>query len=293
MLLLSLAMAADRVEGSETLATGHNAVANPLSNSAVSANPAAIAVVERYDFSFAAAYGQRGLHWNVAASDSRTSDAVAFGLTYSGDRFNPPLQTWELPGWSVPGQAVTNEKRNHDLGAALAVPMFGRKLSIGIGGSVSFFNHARQGDGRSGNMSGGITLHPQEDLVIGVSARNVLPLDDPNQDRPMEILGGLYLGDVRVGALTLEGGVRPEREHLLVLGAGGEAAVSEGVYLRGGWRLEDGAHELTFGGAAGTEQASLGLAFGLPTDSLLRPVDWTVCLSLRVEGPDFDSFQPE
>lgn len=293
MLLLSLAMAADRVEGSDTLATGHAAVANPLSNAAVSMNPAAIAVIQRYDFTLAGSYGQRGLHWNLAAADSKTSDFVGFGLTYSGDRFNPPLQTWELPGWSVPDQVLTNQKRNHDIGAALAVPLFERRLSIGLGGSVSFYDHERQGEGTAGNLTAGLAMNPAQDLVIGVSARNLLPVPDPNEDRPMEILGGFYLGDVQVGSLSVEGGVRPERDAMLVLGAGGEAAVSEGVRIRGGWRLEDAAHEVTFGGGAGTDKAGVDLGFAIPTASFLKPADWTVCLSVRFEGPDFDAIQPE
>ncbi len=192
MLLLSMAFAADRVESSETLAMGRNAVANPWSNSAIAANPAAIGLVARYHVGVAASYGQRGFHWNITAADSRTAEGVGFGVTYSGDRYNPPLETWELPGWSVPGQAITNKKRNQDLGAALSIPLFQRRIAVGAGGSVSFYDHERQGRGRAGNLSFGLGALPHPKLALGLSGRNVLALPDPNQDRPMELLAGLF-----------------------------------------------------------------------------------------------------
>ena len=114
-----------------------------------------------------------------------------------------------------------------------------------------------------------------------------------DRQRPLEILGGLYLGDIRVGALTLEGGARPLRDEVLVLGAGGEVALTEASHLRGGWRLEDGGHDITFGAGAGNEAASLDLGLAIPTVSVADPGGWTVQLSIRFEGPDVDAIRPE
>jgi hypothetical protein len=291
-LLLSVAAAADRVEGSETLALGSTAVAHPRSNSVLAANPSMVGLVARYDFGFAGSYGQRGLHWNVTAVDSKTSDFLGFGVSYSGDRFNPPLSVAELPGWSVPGQELTNRKRNHDLGLGLAVPLFDRRLSIGVNGSVSFFDHERQGRGNTGNIGAGLGVRANDHAFIGLSARNVLPVEASRPDRPFELLGGLHLTDPAIGSLSLEGGARPDRAAgVLVLAAGGEAIVAEGVALRSGWRLEDGGHDVTFGLGTGSDTASFDIGAALPTTSLLKPVDWTVQLSLRIAGPDIDAFQ--
>lgn len=293
MILLYSAFAADRVEGSETLGIGSAAVANPWSNSAVSANPAMLGVNRRYHFGFAGSYGERGLHWNVTAADSKTTRFLGFGVTYSGDRFNPPLTVDELPGWNVPDQILTNNKRNHDLGLGFAIPMLNHRLALGIGGSLSFFDHERQGKGNTGNLGGGLAIRANDNVFIGLTARNVLPIPASRIDRPMEFLGGLHLTDPRIGSLSLEGGVRPDQDALLVLAAGGEAQVSEGAVLRGGWRLEEASHALTFGAGAGTSEASFDLGFALPTTSLLKPADWTVQLSLRVQGPDIDKIQPQ
>lgn len=292
VLLSSLAFAADRVEGSETLAVGSTAVANPWANAGIAANPSLLAVEERYDFGVAGSYGGHGFHWNITAADSRTS-AVGFGLSYSGDRYSPALATHELPGWSVEGQELTNRKRNQDVGAGLSIPFLQRRLALGFGGSLTFYNHDRQGKGIAGNATAGLSVKPVDGVVIGVSGRNLLPVVDPDEGRPLEVLGGVWLGEPSIGSLSLEGGIRPERDALLVLGAGAEARLGDGAAVRGGWRLEDAQHNLTLGAGAGTREAGIDVGIAVPAPSLLKPVDWTLQLSVRFQGPDPDSIRPD
>ena len=307
-ILLSLALAADRVEEASTLALGSSAVAAPDENSSIAANPGVIGLSERYHFSLGFGYGGRGIHWNLTALDSHTT-SVAFGMSYSGDRFNPPLETYELPGYQVPGETIRNLKFTHDIGFALAIPTTDRRFSGGLGGSVSFFNNDRQGQGITWNLSGGLGFRPIKSLVLGVSARNfvptrfktnpppqdvsvLLPVGNPAGARPFELLLGARLGDDRVGAIILEGGARPLRAAPLVLAAGAEVYVDT-TSIRAGWRLENGTHQASIGVGAGAKDARIDLAWMVPILSIGRPVDWTLALSVRFKGPDPDSINPD
>lgn len=284
LLLLATTFAADRVQESDTLAMGSTGVAAPHANSILTANPGGLGLADRYTFSLGASYGERGVHWNIGAVDTKTSP-VAFGLVYSGDIFHPPFQSHELPGYSVPGQELTNKKRTHDLAAALAIPLLDHRLSFGFGGSISFFNNDRQGKGLTGNLHAGMAARPHELLVLALSARNVLPVNDPALTRPLEFLGGLWFGDREFGGIALEGGARPEFDQPLVLAAGGELLPQKAA-IRAGWRYESAVHNLTVGAGGGTEDARVDLGLLVPTPSILKPVDWTIQLSVRFRGPN-------
>lgn len=289
LFVLLTAHAFDRVEESDTLAMGSASVAAPFSNSMIASNPGGLGISKRYHFSLGFGYGGRGIHWQVGAVDSQTSP-VAFGVTYSGDRYHPPLKEHELPGWSVPDQPIQNRKRTHDVAVGLAVPLLEHRLSFGLGGSISFFDHDRQGKGFTGNLHAGGAVQPVEQLVIGLSARNLLPVDDPSLDRPLELLGGVWFGDREIGGLSIEGGARPEAITPLVLAAGGEFMPAS-VFVRGGWRYQDNLHNATMGIGGGTDAARVDLALGVPIPSIIKPLDWTVQLSIRFKGPDMSAIQ--
>ncbi|MEZ4321217.1 MAG: hypothetical protein R3F61_27325 [Myxococcota bacterium] len=292
ILLLATALAADRVEGADTLAVGSTAVANPYGMGGIAANPAIIGLEERYQFGGGFSYGGRGIHWQAGAIDSLTS-AAAFGLTYSGDLYNPPLTEEELPGWAVPGVELTNHKRTHDLGFALGAPFFENRFVVGLGGSLAFYNHERSGKGTTGNMSAGLAYRPDPHVAIGLSGRNLLPVRAGASDRPMELLGGLWLGENGVAALSLEGGARPESSKPLLLASGIEVNASEAAAMRAGWRLQDGVHNLALGAGGGTTDGSVDIGIVAPANRLTKPLDWTFMLSLRFKGPDIDSITPD
>lgn len=290
LLWITAALALDQVEGADTAAAGSAAVANPFSNAAITANPAALGLAERYTFSGAFGYGERGLHWNFGTVDAKTT-AVGFGLVYSGDRYTPALTVDELPGWQVPGQEISNRKRYHDLAAGLAIPFADRRFAFGIGGALSFYQHDRQGKGTSGNLTAGIAARPDDRFSFGVTGRNLLPVDAPGRD--LELLGGFWLGDERVASFAAEGGVQLDGRTPLLLAAGGEVWAGTSAVVRAGWRLEDARHHATIGAGAGTPDASLDVALQLPLDALAKPVDWTLVVSIRFKGPDIDDIQPE
>lgn len=284
------ALALDQVEGADTLAAGSAAVAHPLSNAAITANPAALGLDERYTFSIAAGYGERGAHWNLGVVDGKTT-GVAMGLVYSGDRYAPDLTVDELPGWQVPGQAVPNRKRYDDVALGLAIPFADRKASLGFGGALSFYRHDRQGKGVTGNLTAGFAARPDDAVAFGVTGRNLLPLDSPG--REPEILGGLWVGDEGVGWLGVDGGVQLDGGTPLLLAAGGEARLGAGGAARAGWRLEDGRHHAAIGVGAGNADAALDLGLQVPIDALTELADWTAVLSVRFAGPDVDSVRPD
>lgn len=292
LLASTAALATDRVEGADTLAQGSTTVANPYSIGSVNANPAAVGLVERYIFGVGFHYGGRGIHWQATAIDTQTSKA-AFGLTYSGDRYNPPLTEAELPGWTVPGQELTNKKRTHDLGFALAAPFLERRLVFGLGGSVSFFDNERSGKGTTGNLNAGVAARPQPWVSLGLSGRNLLPIDDAGSDRPMEIVGSTWLGQVGIASFAFEGGVRPESTSLLLLATGVEVNPTEASAVRAGWRLQDGGHLLSLGAGGGTEEGSVDFAIQAPTNRFGKPLDWTYMLSIRFLAPNIDDVQPD
>lgn len=290
MLWLATAFALDQVEGGDTAGAGSAGVAVPGSNAAITANPGLLGLEERYTFAGAFGYGERGLHWNFGAMDAKTA-AVGFGVVYSGDRYNPPLTADELPGWNVPGAEVPNRKRNHDVAIGLGIPMADRKLGLGINGSLSFFNHDRQGKGVTGNLGAGFGWRPDPHVSIGLAGRNLLPIDSPG--RELELLGGFWLGERGVGGFTAEGGAQLDGGSVLLLAEGGEVWAGKSAAIRGGWRLEDAVHRATVGFGAGSADTSLDLAAQVPLNALSKPGEWTFLLSIRFEGPDIEDIRPD
>lgn len=290
MLWIATAAALDQVEGAESTAAGSATVATPAVNGAITGNPGIVALDERYTFTGGFGYGERGLHWSFGAVDAKTSP-IGLGVVYSGDRYEPALRVEELPGWQVPGQGVTNRKRYHDVAVALGIPMADRRVSIGLGGALSFYDHDRQGKGVSGNLTAGMGFRPDEHVQIGLVGRNLLPVESPG--RELELMGGLWVGSLGVAGLSAEGGVQLDGASPLLLAAGGEVWAGEGAAIRGGWRLEDAVHHGTLGFGVGPPLTSLDLALQVPFDTLAKPAGWTFLLSVRFQGPDVDAVQPD
>ncbi len=197
----STAHAADVVRGANLLGMGDVGVAAPADNAGITLNPGLLGLRERYDFH---AHGQLGpdlgLQWAATAMDGRTSKRVAAGLAYSGDRFEPALTNADLPAWSVAGEEIRNRKRLHDITGGLAVPLLSRRLSLGVSGALTLFNHDQGGQGRRFDMHAGVGLEPVKGVTVGASLRNFLVTAE--QNRPTELLAGLRLE--RASAVALE-----------------------------------------------------------------------------------------
>jgi len=292
ILFLMSAWALDRVEGADTLALGSTTTANPYATGGITGNPAIIGTEKRYNFGGAFSYGGRGVHWQATAIDSVTS-SVAFGMAYSGDRFNPPLTQAELPGWSVAGQEISNLKQTNTVNFALGIPTTDRRFVGGIGGALSFFNNERGGKGTTGNLTAGLAYRPDPRVSIGLTGRNLLPIADPRQERPLEVLGGVWLGELGIAAFSVDGGARIDSSKPLLLATGLELSPSATSALRTGWRYDEGINYISLGAGAGNPDGSIDIGIQAPTNRLTQPIDWTFQLSLRFKAPDINDVRPE
>ncbi len=227
-------------------------IALPSDNVTVGASPGMVGLHERFDIHASGAVGPgRGLHWAATAVDARTSDFLAIGIAYAGDRYHPEFRASELPGWTPTDIEPTNVKRYHDLALAAGVPLLGRRVCIGIGGNWSFYNHDSQGSGSTGNIDAGLGLRPLDDLSLAFSAEHLLPID-PTGDRPFTLGAGASYGST--------GPVIATSELRWTDGADTPWGVAGGLDVRAGsGRLRAGA---SFDGAAvgPTTWASWGLA---------------------------------
>ncbi len=264
LLFAAPAHAGDAVLGANTLAAGSAVAADGYDNAGITVNPGLIALHQRYDFHAHLGYGAaRGLGWGASVVDARTSEVVALGFAYAGDKFSPELTDDEAPGWVPVGATVTNVKRNHDFTLALAGQLFERKLSLGLAGNLGTFNHDRGGSGVQGDMDAGVGIVPHELVTIGLSAQNVLPLEG-STGRDMRFLGGVRLENDTAGGIEFDGGYAPEaRDNPLLLSAGGEAMLASGR-LRAGWRLDDAVNHLTAGLGVQTAGGAFEYAFEMP-----------------------------
>ena len=194
LLLASLGMAADRVQGANLLGMGAVGVAAPADNAGITLNPGLLALRERFDFHAHARLGpELGRHWAASAVDAKTTGSIAAGIAISGDRYEPPLSGSDAPAWSVAGQEIRNRKRLLDFAGALAVPLFERRVSLGVGGVLNTFEHDQQGQGRLFDMHAGIGISPVSAVTVGVSARNFLA--HQYMDRPLELAAGIRVED--------------------------------------------------------------------------------------------------
>ena len=186
--------AADVVQGANLLGMGGVGVAAPSDNAGITLNPGTLGLRERFDFHAHGRLGpDLGLQWAGSAMDARTSSAVAVGFAYSGDRYEPPFSNADLPAWVVSDVEPRNRKRFQDFAGAIAVPMLDRRLSVGIGGVLTQFDHDQQGSGSRFDMHAGLGIAAAEWLTLGASVRNFIPL--ASQDRPLQVLAGIHLQD--------------------------------------------------------------------------------------------------
>jgi hypothetical protein len=169
---------------------GGVSIALPSDNVTIAASPGMVGLHERFDMNAMGAVGEGGgLHWGGGAVDARTSDFIAIGFAYSGDRYHPAFRAAELPGWTTVDIEPTNVKRYHDLTLTTGVPLIGRRLCLGVSGTWSIYDHDSQGAGASGDLDAGLGLKIIDPLSIAVAAEHLLP-GDPTGDRPRTLNGG-------------------------------------------------------------------------------------------------------
>lgn len=272
--LLAPAHAADVVSGANLSAMGGVGAAASRDNAAITVNPGLLALHPRYDFMGMFRYGPdpgpgspADLGWGFTAMDARTSDVVALGLSYSGDRYEPVLAERDLPGWTIPGAEIPNDKRFHDFAGALSLAAFQRRLGLGLGVNVTYFDHERQGNGVLFDLHAGIGARPVDWLVIGAAARNVVP--GRGENRPFGVVGGVRVESERLLAVE----VNAEWRDVYTVGlpvtlATGFEARPGTARIRVGWRRDasDGVHFATAGIGADKDGAGVEYGIAIPLD---------------------------
>jgi len=179
MILMMLAAAAFGAEdplSPQTVSEGQTSMARVSDLSAIVVNPAMMSLSSDYEgYAFGETNSGDAWRWGVAALDSFTSRAIALGVSYSGEAYEPPLTDADLPGWSASGQDVSNKKRHNDLTFALSTPFAQRRLSIGANLDWSIYDHDRQGQGAEVDLGAGMGWRASQYTLVGVAVRNILP----------------------------------------------------------------------------------------------------------------------
>ncbi len=254
------------VLGADLTAMGGVSLAADESNASITTNPGLLGLNPRYDFSAQFGVGPTsGLHWAAGGMDGRTSEYIALGFMYAGDRWEPPLRTDELPGWWEVGEPIPNMKRQHDFMLSLATPIVRDKLAFGLGGYVTTYNNDRNGKGTTGNLDAGLGWKVSDYITVGASGNNLLPFD-PLSQRPLTAGGGVRFHGP-VGAFEVDGGyIDGAGNGAPVFGAAGFELAPKSGRIRGGYRYEGLTSQsiLTAGLGLSTEGGALEYGIDIP-----------------------------
>lgn len=232
------AWALDDPIGPSTAASGGTGIADPRNNDVITLNPAALGLTKRYDLSGYGSIGGGFLTGETSIVDSHQTDHLAVGIGYRYAHGNPPFTSADLPGWVGQGDVLTNKQTSHDVTVGMAVPFDDRRLSVGMGGSISAVTKERRGNYIDGDLDFGLAAAPKEWLTFGMAATDVLPIT-ASTDHPFRVGAGVYMGDPHVGRFEFDAKYR------LVDGAGSPLTMSSGFAIiggpaevRGGWRYD-------------------------------------------------------
>jgi len=170
------ALAQDDVATGPVLATGGAAAAHAHDNGALTVNPAAIGLAERYAMVGSGSFWD-GRDWRagVVAVDNMTTEGFAMGVAYQHWRAQHDLSLDEFPGWTTSGDELPTKRTFHNITVGAALPMADDRFSIGVSGTLLFIDHAILGTKTSGDLEAGIAGRPTEKWSLGLGVRNILP----------------------------------------------------------------------------------------------------------------------
>lgn len=288
--LVATANAVDLPQHAETGAMGQTAAADPFDNASIPANPALHGLGRRYDVQAGLAFGPLGAwRWTASAVDARTSDQVGIGLAYTGASAEPAFTTDTLPGWSLAGEEPSNRQREHDLAGGLSLAFLDRRVSLGLGGDLLFYNHDIGGEGVTGDIDLGLGGRPIPWLTLGVAAVDLLQID-PVGRHESGLTAGLRAEDEGIGALAVSFAMPFAPGSVPALGAGGEVRIGTAA-LRTGWHWNAAdpvaEHVLSFGIGAQSEAGAIGYALLVPITGSNDVVAGLVnIVSLRIAAPE-------
>ncbi len=250
-------------------------VANGWDNGAVTVNPAAGAMAQRFDAHAHFAAGEQTELSATAVDASAQSSKLVLGVGFRRTTWEPPYTDDDLPGW-YSGEFPSNVKRQTELQAGASYPFLDRKFSLGVGGTVSYYANDRQGKGWSGNVDVGVAGRPQDWLVLGLVGRNLVPIEQ-TRDMPLGALGGVRIEKPEVGGIELDGGFEVHDGAFVPdLRLGGEFGVDI-VRIAGGFSYT-GAPVIHGGIGFVNENGGLRYAIRAPLDG--TPIQHTVGIVL-------------
>jgi hypothetical protein len=228
-------------------ALGGTSVADRFENAAVVVNPALLGLERRYDLTGVFSVLGPGIGWSGAAVDARTSEAVALGVAYRGQRVTPELKPDTLPGWTTPDEELKNTQFDHQVSLGLAFPLARRQVAFGLSGTLALWNGQLIDQGRGGQAGAGLAWRPHPEWTLGLGARDLVPLDTG--------LAAVFETGLRYDrpgyAFAAQGGLQASSGQPLA-GAGLELA-RETLRARLGWAWDPSR-------AIGPQRATLGLA---------------------------------
>ncbi len=269
-------------------------------------NPAGVltAGVYEFDIGFQRTFGTEGNAFGVGIADAKTNPSIAAAFAYSfAFGRDPALQrAFDAAGDSL--EDANSRFRDHDIRGALAFPIVPQRVSIGAG---LHYVHASRGSysqdvsrevtieltDENGDPTGetqvqteitsddfvirhsGLTLDAgifallSEEISFGFAARNLLKIDDWNQNRRLEAgIGGHF------EALHVEAGWFAEQSDEGKFESGANVGIEYSVVsapLRLGYRYDGatGSHFLASG--AGYRSEKVGVDIGFEQNMSNRP----------------------
>lgn len=246
--------AADGLRGANAAAMGGAALAHPEDNAAIAANPAMLALAQRYDLAGTFSVDHAlDLGWHLSAMDS-SRGRIGFGAAWERTVSEPPLSPDEMPGWVVPGETPSNLRKTSVFHAGFGVALDeDRRWSLGLGGQFGQVNHDRLGPSLTGDVDLGLGWHPSEPVTVGLVGQGLLPVGGALATPAAVLVGSRYaIEEGPSVALDLGWQLEDASGLGLLIRGGAEAAIGM-ARPRLGVRYEGPARRTTLSGGIGAE----------------------------------------
>jgi len=190
LLTPALAVTPYDIPSGNAIATGGASAAHGHDNTALSVNPAAIALHRRYGIAVVGGFFDgRDVRIGATAVDGLTTEGIALGIGYQRSYLSMPLVVEELPGWGPVGESPPTARRFDTFTLGLGVPLIKDKLTFGVGGTVVVIGHPILGNTVTGNATVGFAARPTRRWAVGLAGRNLIPKLFPTDPVTSLVLG--------------------------------------------------------------------------------------------------------
>lgn len=186
----ALAVTPYDVPSGNAMATGGASAAHGHDNTALTVNPAALALYRRYGIAIMGGFFDgRDVRLGASAVDGLTTEGVSLGIAYQRSYLSMPLVVQELPGWGPVDQSPSTSRRFDTISLGLGIPLIRDKLTIGAGGTVVVVGHPILGNTVTGNATVGLAARPTRRWAVGLAGRNLIPKLFPTDPATSVVLG--------------------------------------------------------------------------------------------------------